>query len=119
ILAQAETVASRQPVLVSAASGLAAGLGFCAVLVALGALREIAGQGTLLAGTGLLLAADEDPFRIELPFGGVLAAVLPPGAFFGRAGMLALRNLHARDEPGAARRTMTEEPAGAAERSAH
>jgi len=119
ILAQAETVASRRPVIVSAASGLAAGLGFCAVLVALGALREIAGQGTLLAGTGLLLAADEDPFRIELPFGGVLAAVLPPGAFFGLAVLLAIRNLLVHDERDAERLPITEEPAGAAERSAH
>lgn len=117
ILAQAETVASRQRVSISAASGLAAGLGFCIVLVALGAMRELAGQGTLLAGTGLLLDAEEDPFRIELPFGGVLAAVLPPGAFFGLAVLLAIRNLLVRDEASAERFPIAQEPAGAAERS--
>src|SRR5690606_38321117 len=115
ILAQAETVASRRPVWFSACSGCATGLGFLLVLVALGALREIAGQGTRLAGTGLLLGGDTDPFRIDLPFDGVLAAILPPGAFFGLAVLLALRNLLVReDEPG--RLPVAEEPAGAAER---
>jgi Na+-translocating ferredoxin:NAD+ oxidoreductase subunit E len=115
ILAQAETVASRKPVLISAFSGLAAGLGFLVVLVALGALREIAGQGTLFAGTALLIGGDTDPFRIELPFGGVLAAVLPPGAFFGLAILLAIRNLLVREE-GQERLPIAEEPAVAAER---
>jgi len=115
ILAQAETVASRRPILVSAASGLAAGLGFLFVLVALGALREIAGQGTLFAGSALLVGGESDPIRIELPFNGVLAAVLPPGAFFGLAVLLAIRNLLVReDDP--ARLPIAEEPATAAER---
>lgn len=116
ILAQAETVASRRPIGIAAASGFATGAGFAAVLVALGALREVAGQGTLLAGTGLLLGTDEDPFRFELPFDGVLAAVLPPGAFFGLAVLLALRNLLVRD-PDVSRLPAAEEPAGAAERT--
>jgi Na+-translocating ferredoxin:NAD+ oxidoreductase subunit E len=116
ILAQAETVASRRPVWVSASSGFATGLGFLLVLVALGAMREIAGQGTLFAGTALLLGGDADPFRIDLPFDGVLAAVLPPGAFFGLAVLLAARNLLTRDaDP--AQLPIAEEPAGAAERT--
>ena len=117
ILAQAETVASRRPVLISAYSGLATGLGFLLVLVALGALREVAGQGTLFAGTSLLLGGDTDPLRIDLPFDGVLAAVLPPGAFFGLAVLLALRNLLVRErDPG--RLPIAEEPASAEERTA-
>ncbi len=116
ILAQAETVASRRPVGISAFSGLATGLGFLLVLVALGALREIAGQGTLFAGSALLLGAETDPIRIELPFDGILAAVLPPGAFFGLAVLLALRNvLTSKADP--ARLPIAEEPATAAERS--
>jgi electron transport complex protein RnfE len=93
ILAQAETVASRRGIAVAAVSGLAAGLGFSAVLVALGAIREVLGQGTLLAGSALLFGPAADGFRIDLPFHGMLAAVLPPGAFFGLAALLALRNL--------------------------
>ena len=116
ILAQAETVASRRPVGISALSGLAAGLGFLIVLVALGALREIAGQGTLFAGSALLLGGESDPFRLELPFDGVLAAVLPPGAFFGLAVLLAIRNLLVREEH-PARLPIAEEPASAAERA--
>lgn len=111
ILAQAETVASRQPVWISTASGLATGLGFCAVLVALGALREIAGQGTLFAGTGLLFGGDTDPIRIDLPFDGVLAAVLPPGAFFGLAALLAIRNVLVHKDSDQARLPIAEEPA--------
>src|SRR5690606_38836766 len=115
ILAQAETVASRRPVAFSALSGLAAGLGFLLVLVALGALREIAGQGTLFAGSALLVGGDVDPLRIELPFDGVLAAVLPPGAFFGLAILLAIRNVLI-GERDPERLPIAEEPATAAER---
>lgn len=93
ILAQAETVASRQPVLVSAASGLATGLGFLVVLVTLGALREAVGNGTLFAGFTMLVGDTADGWVVNLPFDGMLAAVLPPGAFFGLAVLLALRNL--------------------------
>jgi electron transport complex protein RnfE len=93
ILAQAETVASRRGIAVAAVSGLAAGLGFSAVLVALGAIREVLGQGTLLAGTSLLFGPAANGLRIDLPFHGMLAAVLPPGAFFGLAALLALRNV--------------------------
>lgn len=100
ILAQAETVASREPVHRAAAAGLAAGLGFCAVLVALGALREVAGSGTLFAGAGMLLGGSAAGAGLRLPFDGMLVAVLPPGAFFGLAVLLALRNwaVERRDE---------------------
>lgn len=93
ILAQAETVASRRPVSVSAASGLATGLGFLAVLVTLGALRELFGNGTLFSGFTMLVGARASSWVVDLPFDGMLVAVLPPGAFFGLAALLALRNL--------------------------
>jgi electron transport complex protein RnfE len=94
ILAQAETVASRNPLGPSLLSGFATGAGFCVVLVALGALREIAGSGTLLAGMEMLLGPGGEALTIDLPFDGMLAAALPPGAFFGLAALLALRNLY-------------------------
>ncbi|HEU4616460.1 MAG TPA: electron transport complex subunit E [Gammaproteobacteria bacterium] len=109
VLAQAEIVASRRGIAVSAVSGLAAGLGFCLVLVALGAVREALGQGTLLAGTSMLFGAGTAGLRIQLPFHGMLAAVLPPGAFFGLAGLLALRNLLVK-EPRPERLPLAEEP---------
>lgn len=93
ILAQAETVASRRPVAESALSGLATGLGSAAVLVVLGGMRELLGHGTLFAGFTMLLGPDAQGLTIHLPFKGMLVAVLPPGAFFGLAALLALRNL--------------------------
>jgi H+/Na+-translocating ferredoxin:NAD+ oxidoreductase subunit E len=92
ILAQAETVASRRPIGYSAASALATGAGFAAVLVTLGAAREILGGGTLFAGLDQLLGPSAAKFTIHLGYDGMLIAVLPPGAFFGLAALLALRN---------------------------
>lgn len=93
VLAQAETVASRKPVGVAALSGFATGLGFLGVLAALGALRELVGQGTLLAGLPMIFPEGSAAARIDLPFDGVLVAALPPGAFFGMALLLALRRM--------------------------
>ncbi len=117
ILAQAETVASRQGVGVSAVSGCAAGLGFTGVLAALGAIREVLGQGTLFAGLDLLFGPGAQGLRIDLPFHGMLAAVLPPGAFFGLALLLALKNLLAK-EPRPGRLPLAEEPEAAGESAA-
>jgi electron transport complex protein RnfE len=91
VLAQAETVASRRPVIESLLSGLATGLGFLGVLVTLGALREALGRGTLLGGLPMLAGDWSAALRLDLPFDGMLVAVLPPGAFFGMALLLALR----------------------------
>ncbi len=91
LVAQAETVASRQPVIQAALSGLAAGLGALGVLVLLGGLRELVGHGTLFAGMPMLFGPGAAGFALNLHFSGVLIAVLPPGAFFGMAALLALR----------------------------
>jgi electron transport complex protein RnfE len=92
LLAQAETVASRRPVHEALLGGLATGLGFTAVLAALGALRELLGHGTLFAGMPMLVGERAAALEVHLPFGGMLVAILPPGAFFGLAALLALRN---------------------------
>ncbi len=117
ILAQAETVASRHAAGVSAVSGCAAGLGFTGVLTALGAIREVLGQGTLFAGLDLLFGPGAQGLRIDLPFHGMLAALLPPGAFFGLALLLAVKNLLAK-EPEPARLPLAEEPEPAGEPAA-
>ena len=93
ILAQAETVASRQPVGHSALAALATGAGFAAVLVALGSLREILGSGTLFAGLDQLFGPAAGGFAIDFGLDGALIAILPPGAFFGLALLIALRNV--------------------------
>jgi electron transport complex protein RnfE len=55
-------------------------------------LREIVGSGTLFAGMSMLFGEAANAWAIALPFDGMLAAVLPPGAFFGLAVLIALRN---------------------------
>ena len=106
LLAQAETVASRRPVGEALLTGLATGLGFLAVLTLLGALRELFGRGTLFAGMPMLAGERVAWLQVHLPFDGMLVAILPPGAFFGMAALLALRNWLARERTAAA-------PAGA------
>ena len=93
ILARAEAFASRQPLAAAVNDGLAQGVGFAAVLIVLGAGRELVGHGTILADLDLLLGDRFAGFSIEvLPFeSGLLLALLPPGAFIGLGLMVALR----------------------------
>jgi electron transport complex protein RnfE len=99
VLAQAETVASRKPVGEALLTGLATGLGFLGVLVVLGALRELLGHGTLFAGMPMLAGDGSAWLEMKLPYDGMLVAILPPGAFFGMAALLALRNRLTRERP--------------------
>lgn len=95
ILGRAEAFASRQPVLASLVDGLAHGIGFALVLVLLGGIRELVGQGSLFAGAEMLFGPGGEALTIrfsERP-AGLLLAVLPPGAFIGLALLIALRNL--------------------------
>ncbi|RMD80847.1 MAG: electron transport complex subunit E [Gammaproteobacteria bacterium] len=120
ILARAEAFASRHPVLPSALDGLAMGLGFTAVLVALGALRELLGRGTLFSQAELLLGEAGRLLQVQvLPedYRGWLLAALPPGAFIGLGLLIALKNVidaRRRPEPAAA-----PAPAPAAGQPAH
>lgn len=81
ILGRAVSFASRHPIHLSALDGLATGTGFGLVLVALGGLREIIGQGTLFSGIDDMLGSRGDSWTLDLPFDGLLIALLPPGAF--------------------------------------
>jgi electron transport complex protein RnfE len=93
ILGRAEAFASRQPVLPAAIDGLMMGLGFGAVLVVLGALRELLGQGTLFREMTLLFGPMADGWRLTLVDDyQFLFFVLPPGAFFVAGLLIALKN---------------------------
>jgi electron transport complex protein RnfE len=92
LVAHAADVANRRSVPFTFVSALATGLGFLFALTALGALREIFGQGTLFAGVEMLGGASGAWITLDMPFDGMLVAILPPGAFFGLAVLLALRN---------------------------
>lgn len=94
ILGRAEAFAARNPLLPSALDGLMMGLGFAAVLMLLGALRELLGQGTLFANMHLLFGEGARSWEIQLfpNYQDVLFIVLPPGAFVGLGLLIALKN---------------------------
>ena len=93
ILGRADAFASRQPLLPAALDGLMMGLGFTAVLVLLGALRELLGHGTLLADMNLLFGPGAAGWVITVipEYRGFLLAILPPGAFLGMGLLIALK----------------------------
>ena len=91
IVARAEVFASRNPVAASLADGLGMGVGFTLVLVAVGAFRELLGQGTILSGLDMLVGGDPMPGFV-LADSGWLLAVLPPGAFMSLGLAVALKN---------------------------
>ncbi|NJD06884.1 MAG: electron transport complex subunit E [Methylococcaceae bacterium] len=95
ILGRAEAFASRNGVDRAAVDGLFMGLGFTLALVALGALREAVGTGTLLAHAELMFGANARTWTIRLfdDYGGFLLAVLPPGAFIGLGLVVAGKNV--------------------------
>lgn len=102
ILGRADAFASRQPVLPAAIDGLMMGLGFGAVLVVLGALRELLGQGTLFSDMALLFGPHAANWQLTLANDyQFLFFVLPPGAFFVAGMLIALKN--AIDQRSAAR----------------
>ena len=100
IIGRAEAFASRHGPLASLMDGFATGLGFCITLVLLGALRELTGHGTLLAGAEMLLGEWGSYLTLTIipEHPGFLLAMLPPGAFFGLALLIAARNAWQTDE---------------------
>lgn len=92
ILSRAERAASRASVRDAIADGLSMGLGFGVALVALGAAREIVGHGTLGAGLERLFGDAARELHLVVADGGMLVAVLPPGAFVLAGLLLALVN---------------------------
>jgi H+/Na+-translocating ferredoxin:NAD+ oxidoreductase subunit E len=94
VLARADAFAAKNRLLPSMLDGAFMGLGLTAVLVILGALREVAGKGTLLSGIDLAFGPDAKAWVLHvLPdYKGFLLAILPPGAFLGLGLLIALRN---------------------------
>ncbi len=94
ILGRADAFASKNKVGASAFDGLMMGLGFGLVLLAVGAIREILGSGTLFAGMELLLGPMAENWTITLfdNYRGFLVAILPPGAFIVTGFLIAIKN---------------------------
>ncbi|WP_159651526.1 electron transport complex subunit E [Vibrio atypicus] len=111
IIGRAEAFASKNDVLPSAQDGFWMGMGMTSVLVLLGAMRELIGNGTLFDGADLLLGEWAKVLRIEVfQFdNSFLLALLPPGAFIGVGLLIALKNII--DKQLAARQPKQEKPA--------
>jgi Na+-translocating ferredoxin:NAD+ oxidoreductase subunit E len=94
LLARAQNFARTHSVRESVVDGLASGLGLCAALITLGALREVAAKGTLGIGIEMLFGPGTKSWAIHvLPkaYSFPLAAS-PVGAFLGLALLIAARN---------------------------
>ncbi len=94
IIGRAEAFASKNRLSRALADGLAMGIGFTLVLVTLGGLRELLGQGTLLSQAHLMFGEFGHSLTLSLgeDFKGALLAILPPGAFIGLGILIALKN---------------------------
>ncbi len=95
IIGRAEAYASKNPVKQASFDGFMMGLGFLLVLVVLGAIREILGQGTLFDGAPLLFGDWAASLRIEVMQldNQFLLAILPPGAFIAMGFLIAAKNI--------------------------
>ena len=95
LIGRLEAFANRNSPLISAFDGLAMGVGFTAVLVVLGGIREILGQGTLFDGADTLMGPWAAMLRIEFTSAdhGFLLAILPPGGFIVLGFLIALKNV--------------------------
>lgn len=95
ITGRAEAFAARNPVGPAIVDGLMMGIGFTAVLVLLGAMRELIGQGTILSEAHLMFGEGARNLSIVLfeQYRGFLMVLLPPGAFIGLGLIVALKNV--------------------------
>ena len=95
IIARAESFASKNAVIPSAIDGLFMGIGFMAVLVVLGAMRELVGFGTLLAHADLMFGEFGKTMTIQ-PWKQYTAHQLPilqHGAYLGLSFIIAIKNI--------------------------
>jgi electron transport complex protein RnfE len=95
IIARAESFASKNAIIPSVIDGLFMGIGFMAVLVVLGAMRELVGFGTLLAHADLMFGEIGKSMTLQPweQYRGYLLAILPPGAFLGLGFIIAIKNV--------------------------
>lgn len=95
ILGRAESFASRNRIAPAVFDGLMMGVGFTLVLVALGAIREVIGSGTLFANASLLLgeAMGFLETTVIADYRGFLLMILPPGGFLALGFLLAGQRL--------------------------
>ena len=82
LLGRAEAFASKNNTAAAAFDGLMIGVGFTLVLVLLGAMRELLGNGTLFANMHLLFGDMAKDWTLSIPnYKKFLFFILPPSAF--------------------------------------
>lgn len=94
VIGRSEAYASKNPPAHAGYDSLMMGVGFLLVLVVLGSLRELIGNGTLFAQANLMFGEAARGMTITLgeDYKGMLLAALPPGAFIGLGFLVALKN---------------------------
>ncbi|KAB2318052.1 electron transport complex subunit E [Betaproteobacteria bacterium SCN1] len=94
VLARVDAFASKNHPLHGVIDAVAMGLGLTLVLVVLGAIREVAGHGTLFSGIDLVFGESAKQMVVHvLPdYQGFLLAILPPGAFIALGLLIAAHN---------------------------
>lgn len=94
ILGRADAFASKNAPGPALLDGAMMGVGFLLVLVVLGGMRELVGQGSLFVDMDLLLgpAAADWVIRPFDNYPDMLFMVLPPGAFIGLGLLIAVKN---------------------------
>jgi electron transport complex protein RnfE len=97
IIGRAEAFASKNKIPRAALDGFMMGLGFTLVLMTLGAMRELIGNGTLLSEASVMFGSIADNWSLQVfdkqSYKGLLLAILPPGAFIGMGFLIALKNI--------------------------
>lgn len=94
VIGRSEAYASKHPPIHSGLDSLMMGFGFMLVLVVLGGMRELIGNGTLFAQSQLMFgeAARHMTLTLGENYKGMLLAALPPGAFIGLGCLVAAKN---------------------------
>ena len=95
ILGRADGFAAKNSLRPALYDGFIMGMGFAAVLIVLGGMRELAGTGALFANMDLLFGPMAADWKVVVlpnyePF---LLAILPPGAFIFTGLIIVLKNL--------------------------
>jgi electron transport complex protein RnfE len=95
ILGRADAFACKNGLIPSAVDGFTMGLGFTVVLILLGIIREVIGQGTLFTNMDLIFGEMALNWQIVIfeDYPDFLFAILPPGAFVAMGLIIALKNM--------------------------
>lgn len=95
ILGRADAFACKNPALPAMLDGAMMGVGFTLVLLLLGAMREILGQGVIFSNMQLLFGPEAANWKLVLfaDYPNFLFAILPPGGFMALGLLIALKNV--------------------------